>query len=361
MTLLSDILPFPSWNNQLHSDFLTIAGPCSVESEEQVLQTARKIRELTDVQVFRAGVWKPRTRPDSFEGVGEKAFPWLKKVKQKYGFLIACEVATSQHVEKGLANGIDIFWIGARTTPNPFAVNEIAEAFRGVDVPVMVKNPVNPDFGLWLGAIERLYKLGIHKLAAVHRGFFPFEQTKLRNIPKWEMAIELKSECPDIPLIADPSHMAGNIKYVENLAQKALDLNYNGLMIETHINPLVAKSDAKQQLTPEQLHKLLTNLIFKQSKVSRDNKNSIIENYRDQIDSIDYQMLELLAQRMEVVRKIGVYKKEHKITIFQLRRWIEILQTRGDFAKKTNLSPDFVKQVMRLIHKESIRQQTDNG
>lgn len=359
MTSLSDISSFPLWNKQLESDFLTIAGPCSAESEEQVLQTAEKIRDLTDIRVFRAGVWKPRTRPGSFEGVGEQAFPWLRKVKDKYDFLIAIEVATPQHVEKALANGIDILWIGARTTPNPFAVSEIAEALKGVDIPVMVKNPINPDFGLWLGALERFHKTGIRKLAAVHRGFFPFEQTKLRNIPKWEMAIELKSECPDIPLIADPSHMAGQAKFVGDLAQKALDLNYNGLMIETHINPRVAKSDAEQQLMPEQLKELLDKLVFKQQEVVENNGNDLIESYREQIDSIDYQMLELMAQRMQIVRKIGTFKKEKKITIFQLRRWIEILQTRSGFAKKARLSPEFVKQIMRLIHKESIRQQTD--
>lgn len=359
LTSLSDILPFSSWDKRLGSNFLTIAGPCSAENEEQVLQTAKKIHDLTKVRVFRAGVWKPRTRPDSFEGVGEMAFPWLRKVKEKFDFLIACEVATPQHVEKALANGIDILWIGARTTPNPFAVSEIAEALRGVDIPIMVKNPINPDFGLWLGALERFHKIGIHKLAAIHRGFYPFEQTKLRNIPKWEMAIELKSECPKMPLIADPSHMAGHMKYVEKLAQKALDLNYNGLMIETHINPDEAKSDAKQQLMPEQLKELLAKLIFKQQEVIENNGNDLIESFREQIDSIDFQMLELLAQRMEIVRKIGDYKKEKKITIFQLRRWIEILQTRSGFAKKAKLSPDFVNQIMRLIHKESIRQQTD--
>ncbi len=361
MTSLSDILPFSLWDERLDSDFLTIAGPCSAETEEQVLQTAEKIHDLTDIRVFRAGVWKPRTRPGSFEGVGEQAFPWLKKVKDKYNFLIATEVATPQHVEKALANGIDILWIGARTTPNPFAVSEIAESLKGVDIPVMVKNPINPDFGLWLGALERFHKIGIHKLAAIHRGFFPFEQTKLRNIPKWEMAIELKSECPDMPLIADPSHMAGQVKFVGGLAQKALDLNYNGLMIETHINPSVAKSDAQQQLLPEQLKELLDKLVFKQQEVIENNGNDLIESYREQIDSVDYQMLELMAQRMQIVRKIGEFKKEKKITIFQLRRWIEILQTRSDFAKKAKLSSEFVKQVMRLIHKESIRQQTDTS
>ncbi len=359
LTSLSEILSFSSWNTQLNDGFLTIAGPCSAETEEQVLQTAAKIYELTDVRVFRAGVWKPRTRPGLFEGVGEQAFPWLRKIKEKYGFLIACEVATPEHVEKAIANGIDILWIGARTTPNPFTVNEIAEALRGVDIPVMVKNPVNPDLSLWLGALERFHKVGVNKLAAIHRGFFPFEQTKLRNIPKWEMAIELKSECPKMPLIADPSHMAGQTKFVGKLAQKALDLNYNGLMIETHINPKVAKSDANQQLTPEQLKDLLEKLIFKQAEFSESNGTDLIDTYREQIDSIDYQLLEMMAQRMEVVRKIGVYKKEKKITIFQLRRWIEILQTRSGYAKKTKLSPDFVKQIMRLIHKESIRQQTD--
>jgi len=360
LTSLSDILPFSLWDNRLNDDFLTIAGPCSAESQEQVMQTAKKIHELTDVQVFRAGIWKPRTRPGSFEGVGEQAFPWLKAVKERFNFLITCEVATPEHVEKALANGIDILWIGARTTPNPFTVNEIAEALKGVNIPVMVKNPINPDLGLWLGALERFNKVGIKKLAAIHRGFFPFEQTKLRNIPKWEMAIELKSECPDMPLIADPSHMAGQTKYVGGLAQKALDLNYNGLMIETHINPKEAKSDAKQQLTPHQLKQLLDDLVYKSQDVSKESVVNLIENYREQIDSIDFQMLELMAQRMEIVRRIGKYKKENKITIFQLRRWIDILNTRSSYAKKAKVSPDFVKQIMRLIHKESIRQQTDN-
>ncbi len=343
----------------METDFLTIAGPCSAESEEQILQTASQIVDMTDVKVFRAGVWKPRTRPNSFEGVGEKAFPWLKKIKEQYGLLIACEVATPQHTKKALENGIDILWIGARTTSNPFSVSEIAQVLKGTNIPVMVKNPVNPDIGLWLGALERLHKSGLSKLAAVHRGFYPFEQTKLRNIPKWEMAIELKSECPSMPLIADPSHMAGNTEFIQSLAQKALDLNYNGLMLETHINPSMALSDAQQQLTPVQLKNLLENLVYKLPEVTDSNTSHILETFREQIDSIDYQLLELLAQRMDIVRKIGVYKKERKITIFQLRRWIEIMQTRGEFAGKANLSSNFVKQLLRLIHKESIREQTD--
>ncbi len=359
MTLLSKIKTFSDWNKALNDDFLTIAGPCSAESEEQVLETAQKIAKYTDVKVFRSGVWKPRTRPESFEGVGEKAFPWLKKVKEQYGFLITTEVATPQHVEKALENKIDILWIGARTTSNPFSVTEIAEALKGVDIPVMVKNPINPDMTLWLGALERFNKVGINKLAAIHRGFYPFEQTKLRNIPKWELAIELKSLHPTLPIIGDPSHMAGYTRFIKELAQQSLDLNYNGLMFEAHYMPSEAKSDAKQQLTPLQLKNLLQSLVYKTTDAVDNHSNSTIETYRNQIDSIDYQLLELLSQRMDIVRKIGEFKRQNKITVFQLRRWIEILQSREEFSDKIDLSKPFVRQILRLIHKESIKEQTN--
>lgn len=358
MKLLTKIKTFEDWNSALDADFLTIAGPCSAESEKQVLETADKIAKYTNVKVFRSGVWKPRTRPGSFEGVGENAFPWLKKVKEQFGFLITIEVATPQHVEKALENNIDILWIGARTTSNPFSVTEIAEALKGVNIPVMIKNPINPDMKLWLGALERFNKVGINKLAAIHRGFYPFEQTKLRNIPKWELAIELKSLYPKLPLIADPSHMSGYTRFIKELAQQSLDLNYNGLMFEVHSMPSEAKSDAKQQLTPLQFKNLLQSLVYKTPDATDNQSNFTIETYRNQIDSIDYQLLELLAQRMDIVRKIGIFKHRNKITIFQLRRWIEILKSREEFSGKINLSKLFVRQILRLIHKESIKEQS---
>ena len=338
---------------------LIIAGPCSAESEEQVLSTARELKKYNIAQVFRSGVWKPRTRPGSFEGVGEKALSWLQKVKEETGLKTTVEVAYPEHVELCLRYGIDMVWIGARTTANPFSVEDLASALAGNNIPVLIKNPVNPDLNLWIGAIERFYKKGLRQLAAIHRGFYPFEQTKLRNIPKWEMVIELKRQLPELPIICDPSHISGKREFVGDIAQKALDLNMDGLMIESHIHPGSALSDSRQQLTPYSLAGIITKLKFRSALITDDVFLSVLEQYRGQIDSIDDQMLELLAERLRLVGKIGEYKKENNVTIFQLHRWNKIIQTRSKTGKELGLSRDFVLKLLQLIHKQSIQIQTE--
>jgi chorismate mutase len=358
MAKLKNISKLSSWFDNLQEP-LIIAGPCSAESEEQMLRTAKEIAALGKVKVFRSGIWKPRTRPGNFEGVGEKGLKWLSQVKKETGLLTATEVANPEHAELAIKNDVDVLWIGARTTSNPFSIQELADFLKGYEKPVMVKNPINPDVQLWLGALERFHKAGINKLAAVHRGFFPFEATTLRNIPKWETAIELKSMCHDLPIICDPSHIAGNAEYIEEISQKALDLNMDGLIIETHYNPLVALSDMNQQVTPEQLGEILNNLVYRNISSEDADFASILETLRNKIDSIDQQMLELLTQRMNVVEEIGKYKSENQVTILQLRRWEKIMSTRIKLGKKLGLSEDFVKKILQIVHKESIQRQTE--
>ncbi len=354
-----NIKSFRQWNDKLSdTDFLIIAGPCSAESEQQVLKTAKELEKLEHVKVFRAGIWKPRTSPGNFQGVGEIGLNWLKQVKQQTRLLTTTEVANARHVEAVLkSEAVDILWLGARTVTNPFSVQEIAEALSGVDIPVMVKNPLHPDLKLWLGAIERLYKAGIDKLAAIHRGFYPFNSHKLRNIPKWEIPINLKTQLPSLPVINDPSHIAGQREFIPEIAQKALDINLNGLMIEVHINPQQAKSDAQQQLTPKQFEQLLDSLNFRTQNFTHEYLNHL-EAYRHQIDSIDFQIIELLAQRFEIVKKIGEYKNLHNIPLFHLERWQEIIATRTDFAKKLGLDENFIKNFLDIVHKESINFQS---
>jgi chorismate mutase len=358
MTKLKNISTINNWF-QNFSEPLIIAGPCSAESEDQVMQTAKQIADLGKVSIYRAGVWKPRTRPGNFEGVGEEALQWLKQVKSETGLLTAVEVANADHLEKAIKADIDILWIGARTTSNPFSVQELADRLKGYDKPIMVKNPINPDVQLWVGALERFYKAGVTKLAAIHRGFYPFEATTLRNIPKWEIPIELKSICHDLPIICDPSHIAGNTEYIPEIAQKAMDLNMAGLMIETHYDPTVALSDMFQQLTPKMLGKLLNGIVYRRSSSNNDGFESVLETLREQIDSIDKQMLELLSQRMNVVEDIGKYKSKNEVTILQLRRWEKIISTRVKLGKKLGLTEDFVKKLLQLVHKESIQRQTE--
>jgi len=356
-----NFIPTHNWFTCLRQEPLIIAGPCSAETENQVLSTAMELSDIQDVKIFRAGIWKPRTRPNNFEGVGKEALNWLVKVKQQTKLLTAVEVAMPEHIEHCLnmpEKAVDIFWIGARTVANPFSVQELANALRGVDIPVMVKNPINPDFSLWVGALERFYKSGIEKLAAIHRGFFPFEDTSLRNIPKWEIPIELKSRFHKLPIICDPSHIAGDRKYIAEISQKALDLNMDGLMLETHINPQQAWSDAKQQITPNTLKNLLANLQFRQSFAANEQASEALERYRNQIDSIDFQMLELLAERMKIVEKIGVYKNKNNLSIFQLRRWENIKSTRKKLGKELELPEKFINDLLSLVHKESIHKQT---
>jgi len=354
-----DIIPVRDWFDSFEDDYLIIAGPCSAESEKQVMDTALEIEKLGRVQAYRAGIWKPRTRPESFAGVGSEGLKWLKKVKEETNLLTIVEVATPKHVEECLMAGIDMFWIGARTTPNTFAIQEIADSLKGVDIPVLIKNPVNPETELWVGALERFNNAGIKKLAAIHRGFYPFEKTSFRNIPKWEIPISLKSRFHDLPIICDPSHISGNVKYLEEIAQKGLDLNMSGLMIETHIDPEYAKSDAEQQVSPKELNTLLDNLVFRETVSDNIDFTNLLEKLREQIDSIDDQMIELLNQRMKIVEQIGKYKKDNNVTILQLRRWEKIISTRTEFAQSLGLSSEFIHKLLQLVHKESIQKQVE--
>jgi len=348
-----------NWIQCEPDNFLVISGPCGAETRGQVLKTAGQLAKTGKVQVFRSGVWKPRTRPGGFEGAGSKALGWLKQVKEETGLKVIVEVATASHVEQCLESGIDMVWIGARTTSNPFSVQEIASALRGVDIPVLVKNPLNPDLNLWIGAIERIYTAGIRKIAAVHRGFFPVERTRFRNIPKWEIAIELKSKFHELPIICDPSHMAGDAALIEELSQKALDLNMNGLMIESHFDPATALCDAEQQVTPTQLLEILNRLKHRVQTSDDPKFQDILNEIRNQIDSIDTRMLELLGQRTQLSNKIGIEKFKRNISVLQLERWEEMQTQRLELAKKLGISESFVKNILQLVHKESIALQTD--
>jgi chorismate mutase len=336
---------------------LLIAGPCGAESHEQLMQTARELKALSRVSLFRAGVWKPRTRPNAFEGRGEEALKWLADVKKETGFKITVEVANAQHTELALKYGIDVLWIGARTTVNPFSVQEIADVLKGVDIPVMVKNPIHADLQLWIGAIERIYNSGIAKIAAIHRGFHFYGKTKYRNKPMWQLPIELRTLFPNLPIICDPSHISGNRELIPAVAQKALDLGMNGLMIESHFNPNVALSDAEQQIKPAQLDELLSNLVLR--KTSSDNLLVIdkLSELRHMIDEVDDELMNVLKKRIQVIEEIGKYKKEHHITIFQLERWQEILRTRGQWADKMGISRQHIEKLCQLLHEESIRVQ----
>jgi len=353
-----DILPLNQWFNGELEFPVIISGPCSAESEFQIFETARQISHLKQIKIFRAGIWKPRTRPNTFEGEGENALKWLKNVKNSFHFLTTTEVATPKHIEECLlSEAVDILWLGARTVANPFSVQEIANSLRGVNIPVLVKNPIHPDISLWQGALERLNKNGIKCLAAIHRGFSPFEKSILRNIPKWELPIELKINFPDLPIFCDPSHIAGKVSYIETISQKALNLNFDGLMIETHFDPRNALSDAEQQLLPSELENLLQKLQFRNTTSENSDFKKRLEQYREQIDSVDLQLMELLSQRMKIVENIGIYKKQNNVTILQPSRWREILQTRTEWAKKLGLSENFVMQLLQIIHKESIEKQ----
>lgn len=359
MTKLKDLVPLADWFPEIDQEHWVISGPCSAESEEQVLNTARKLKVCNCVDIFRAGIWKPRTRPDSFEGVGEMGLHWLKHVKEETGLRIAVEVAHPSHVDMALKYEVDLIWIGARTTSNPFSVQELADHLAGTNLPVLVKNPVNPDISMWIGALERFYNAGIRKIGAVHRGFYPFEPTKLRNIPKWEIPIELKTQIHHLPIFCDPSHIAGVRDYLQEISQKAMDLNMNGLMIESHENPAKALSDKKQQLTPGDLGALLGNIVFRSMDSNNQRFTNVLEALREQIDSLDKQILELLAQRMNTVEEIGKYKSENKVTILQLRRWEKIIESRIRHGMKLGLTKDFIKGLLQLVHKESIQKQTD--
>lgn len=352
------ILPISSWNLPISiSRPLLIAGPCSAETRAQVLASCDSLA-TRGAQLLRAGIWKPRTRPNSFEGMGIKALPWLKEAGQKTGLPVCTEVAKATHVEQALAHDIDVLWIGARTTVNPFAVQEIADALKGVDVPVLVKNPINPDIGLWLGAFERLHQAGIQKMAAIHRGFSFYGASRYRNEPLWELPIELRRQMPALEIICDPSHIAGQRDLLLEIAQKALDLNFDGLMIETHHMPEQAWSDAAQQVTPEGLSSLLEQLIHRRTSSDNPVFTTRLEKLRGLIDDTDYALLDILARRMDIVREIGEYKKQNDITILQLERWLEIFKTRSAKASSLQLAPEFIQALFNSIHQESIRQQT---
>ncbi|OFY94770.1 MAG: 3-deoxy-7-phosphoheptulonate synthase [Bacteroidetes bacterium RIFCSPLOWO2_12_FULL_31_6] len=336
-----------------------IAGPCSVESEEQVLQTAQEIAKSGQVSIIRGGIWKPRTRPNAFEGVGEKGLKWLKQAGLAVGLPVATEVAKAEHVEACLKNNIDVLWIGARTTVNPFSVQEIADALKGVDIPVLIKNPITPDINLWVGALERINAVGITKLAAIHRGFSSFEKSTYRNAPMWEISIELKLMCPELPIFCDPSHISGDKDLILLVAQKALDLEMDGLMIESHINPLIAKSDAKQQLNPTELTNLLNQLIIREKNSQSEDFINQLEQLRAIIDELDGELINKFASRMNIIEKIGTYKSQNNVTILQVERWEKILKNRSFLAKKVGLSDEFIKKMLELIHQESIRVQTN--
>lgn len=352
------ITPLNEWITS-KNDPLIIAGPCGAESEEQVLQTAKEISAIPKVKLFRAGIWKPRTRPNSFEGVGEPGLEWLKEVQKQFGLKTTVEVANAHHTELALKHGVDVLWIGARTTVNPFSVQEIADVLKGVDIPVLIKNPVHADLQLWLGAIERISNAGITKLAAIHRGFHYPGKSKYRNKPLWELAIELKTILPNLPIICDPSHISGNRELIPHVAQKALDLGMNGLMIESHIDPSVALSDAQQQLKPADLKELLENLVYRQAFPKDKESNDKLEQFRNIVDEIDDELMNVLKKRMKVMEQMGDYKKEQHITIFQLERWQEILRTRSQWAEKLGLPRAFVEKICLLLHEESIRVQTE--
>lgn len=357
-TLNLNITPITEWLPDAGRP-LIISGPCGAETEEQLLDTARGIAALGKVAVFRAGIWKPRTRPNSFEGVGSVGLKWLKHVKEETGLLTTVEVANALHVEEALNNEVDILWIGARTTVNPFSVQEIADALRGVDIPVMVKNPLHPEIQLWIGALERVNNAGIKKLIAVHRGFFSSDKKEYRNAPLWEIPIELKSICPELPIICDPSHISGRTDLLQQVSQKALDLDMFGLMIESHINPKVALSDAKQQVTPVQLNELLESLTLRETTSDNAEFANQLQELRRTIDEIDDDIIRNLHRRMEVIEKIGEYKRDNNVTILQIERWLEILQTRAALGESLGLSEEFIKKFCQLLHKESIRKQTE--
>jgi chorismate mutase len=335
---------------------LVIAGPCSAETEEQVLKIAHQLKD-TDTSVLRAGIWKPRTRPGNFEGVGALGLKWLQKAKQETGLLITTEVANANHVDLALKHDVDILWIGARTTVSPFIVQEIADAVKGTDKIVLVKNPVNPDLALWLGAVERFYTAGITKLGVIHRGFSTYEKTRYRNNPEWQIPIDLQNTFPDLPLILDPSHIAGRRDIIFDLCQTALDLNYDGLMVETHFDPDNAWSDANQQITPATLDKMTVDLKIRKVESDEAEFKNQLNTMRTQIDLIDDQIMDMLGKRMKIVDNIGALKKKNNVAILQVKRWNEVLGRMILEGEQNKLSEEFVLKIYKAIHQESINHQ----
>ena len=336
---------------------LIISGPCSAETEEQVIETAVRLQKTGKVDMLRAGIWKPRTRPGSFEGVGTKGLPWMQKAKQITGMPVTIEVATGKQVEDALHFDVDVLWIGARTTVNPFSVQEVADALRGVDVPVLIKNPINPDIELWIGAVERVAKAGIKQIGLIHRGFSSYGNSEYRNAPMWHLAIEMKRRNPDMMLINDPSHICGRRDILQDVAQKAIDLDYDGLIIESHIDPDHAWSDAKQQITPEVLGEMLSSIRWRKEDVASEEYHAALDKLRQQINHLDDELMQILGQRMKVSEKIGKYKKDNNITILQTNRWNSILERAFAHGEKLGLSKEFITKYFDAVHMESINHQ----
>ncbi|MDI9363602.1 MAG: chorismate mutase [Flavobacterium sp.] len=336
---------------------LIISGPCSAETEEQVMATATQLAATGKVDVLRAGIWKPRTRPGSFEGIGTKGLPWLQAAKKATGLPVAVEVATAKQVEDALHFGVDILWLGARTTVNPFSVQEIADALRGVDVPVLIKNPLNPDLELWLGAVERVAKAGIQQIGLIHRGFSSYGNTEYRNAPMWHLAIEMKRRNPQLMMINDPSHICGRRDNLMDVAQKAIDLDFDGLIIESHIDPDTAWSDAKQQVTPTRLGEMIGSIKWRTEDVNSEELHANLEKLRQQINQLDDELMQILSARIKVAEKIGQYKKDNNITILQTNRWNEILERAFKQGEKLGLSNEFITKYFDAVHMESINHQ----
>jgi chorismate mutase len=336
---------------------LIISGPCSAETEEQVLQTAQRLADTGKVDVLRAGIWKPRTKPGLFEGIGVKGLPWLAQAKKLTGLPIAVEVATAKHVQDALNFDVDILWIGARTTVNPFSVQEVADALRGTNVPVLVKNPINPDLELWTGALERLQKAGVKEIGMIHRGFSNYGNTEFRNAPMWHLPIEMKRRFPEMLLICDPSHICGNRHALQSVSQKSIDLDFGGLMLESHIDPDNAWSDAKQQVTPERLSEMLDELVWRSENTTKEEFVTALATLREQINHIDDELMTLIGQRMKVADKIGVYKRDNNITILQTNRWNEILDRAVKKGETLGLSKEFIVRYFDAVHLESISHQ----
>ena len=336
---------------------LVIAGPCSAESNMQMLSTAKELAKI-NTDIFRAGIWKPRTRPNSFEGIGTPALEWMNNVQKETGLKVITEVANSSHVDQILKHNIDMIWIGARTVGNPFAIQEIVDSLKGIDIPIFIKNPLNADLNLWLGAIERFYNAGFKNIIAIHRGFFSYGVQKYRNVPQWQLPVELKRLIPDLPIICDPSHIAGNRTLINEISQTALDLNFDGLMIETHIDPVNALSDKEQQLSPIQLKELLENLVVRSQSVTNEDTASSLRDLRSQIDKLDDKLINVLQDRMDLAELIGIDKKTNDITILQPERWKYILEDRLRKGVAKGLSDEFIILLLRAIHQESINIQT---
>lgn len=352
------IPPLKEWGLPVKDIFLS-AGPCSAESEEQVIETAGRLADC-GISFLRAGIWKPRTRPGCFEGIGTEALKWLVKAREQFNLPIGVEVATPEHVEACLRYSVDIIWIGARTTPNPFAVQNLADALKGTDIPVLVKNPISPDLELWLGATERLYNAGLHKIGAIHRGFSTVREIIYRNAPDWKIPIELKRRHPEIPIICDPSHICGRSEFIFSVAQKALDLLFDGLMIEVHNNPAEALSDSEQQLTPDEFHSLISRLTLKSESSSEVEYTTRIKELRLEIDSIDEHLIQLLGNRMKIAKQMGELKRRNNISTLQPNRWKEIIENRIAAGKDQHLSSDFIFQLFQVIHEEAIHKQEED-